>query len=142
MVSAERHTEKQRIAKRWREAAIAGDTAAIRRHLSDGRHIDALDKYGQTALMLAARHGHVDTLALLVEQGASLDVTAKYGLSALMLAVLNRHEDVARRLVAAGADLDIRGTGAPGFAGKTARGLAEDSGQLELAVDIALAGGH
>jgi ankyrin repeat protein len=78
---------------------------------------------------------------LLIDHGAALDVTAKYGLSALMLAVINRHEGIARRLVAAGADLALRGSGAPGFAGKTARALADDSGQVELAAHIAVAGG-
>ena len=125
----------------WHEAAIAGNTEAMARQLADGKPVDALDRYGQTALMLAARHGHDATVALLIELGAALDVTAKYGLSAAMLAVINGHDGVVRRLVAAGADLALQGTGAPGFAGKTARALAEDSCQAELAADIAAAGG-
>lgn len=129
------------MAADWHEAAIAGNTEAIAGQLADGKPVDALDGYGQTALMLAARHGHEATVALLIERGADLDVTAKYGLSALMLAVINRHAGIARRLVAAGADLGIEGTGAPGFAGKTARALAEDSGQVPLATEIAAAGG-
>jgi len=125
----------------WHKAAIAGNSEVIARQLADGKRIDALDGYGQTALMLAARHGHDGTVALLIDRGAALDVTAKYGLSALMLAVVNHHDGIARRLVAAGADLALQGTGAPGFAAKTARTLAEDSGQVELAADIAAASG-
>jgi ankyrin repeat protein len=125
----------------WHKAAVDGNTAVTARQLADGKRVDALDGYGQTALMLAARHGHDATVALLIDHGASLDVAAKYGLSALMLAVVNHHDGIARRLVAAGADLALQGTGAPGFAGKTARALAQDSGQVELAADIAAAGG-
>jgi len=129
------------MAEDWHRAAIVGDTEEMARQLADGKGVDALDGYGQTALMLAARHGHDASVVLLVDHGAALDVTAKYGLSALMLAVVNRHDGIARRLVAAGANLALQGTGAPGFAGKTARVLAEDSGQVELAAEIAAAGG-
>jgi hypothetical protein len=66
-------------------------------------------------------------------------VTAKFGLSALMLAIVNRHQSVARDLVDGGADLSLRGSGAPGFAGKTAHDLAFESGQPDLANHIRLA---
>ncbi len=121
----------------WRKAAIAGDHRAIERLLAEGTEIDGRDRYGQTALMLAALHGRDEVVRLLLQHGAELDVTAKYGLSALMLAVVNRRSEVARRLVDAGASTEIRGSGAPGFAGKTARQLAEQAGLAELAAHIA-----
>ena len=83
--------------------------------------------------MLAARHGRVEVVRLVLEYKAEMDVTAKYGLSALMLAVLYRHMEVAKQLVEAGANTQLRGSGAPGFAGKTARELAEQSGLDEFA---------
>ena len=43
---------------------------------------------------------------------------------ALMLAAINGRTEVVRILVDTGADLGLRGTGAPGFAGKTALDLA------------------
>jgi hypothetical protein len=46
-----------------------------------------------------------------------------------MLAVINDHTPIVRLLVEAGADIHIRGTGAPGFADKTAADLAEDLGR-------------
>jgi ankyrin repeat protein len=70
---------------------------------------------------------------ILVEAGAALDHTAKYHLSALMLAVINDRHTIVELLVAAGADPRIRGTGAPGFAGKTALDLAEDLGRTDIA---------
>jgi len=41
--------------------------------------------------------------------------------------------EVAKQLVEAGANTQLRGSGAPGFAGKTARELAEQSGLDEFA---------
>jgi ankyrin repeat protein len=94
--------------------------------------VNALDRYGQTALMLAAVGGHLPAVRSLVEAGADLDHRAKFGLTATMLAVVNEHVEVARVLASAGADLAVKGTGAPGFAGKTAADLARERGFLEL----------
>jgi ankyrin repeat protein len=117
----------------WRKAAVEGDVAVIDSLLREGIDIDSKDKYGQTALMLAARHGHAQAVQLLLRKEAALDATAKYRLSALMLAVIYRHVDIAQMLMAAGADLTLRGGGAPGFSGKTAADLAEDAGLEDLA---------
>ncbi len=117
----------------WRKAAIDGDILAIERLLAEGVDVDGLDHYAQTALMLAARHGHGDVVGLLLAAGADLDVTAKYRLSALMLAVINRHDVVARQLVDAGADVLLRSSGNTGLADQSARELAEQGGLFELA---------
>ena len=110
--------------EKWSRAIRQGDVEAVKEHLRSGIDINALDRYGQTALMLAAHHGHAEIVRLLVEHGADLNVTAKYNLSALMLAVVAGHENIARLLTHAGADLNITGSGAPGFAGKSAYDLA------------------
>ena len=123
----------------WRDAALAGDEASVMRLLAAGADVDAKDGYGQTALMLAATHGNDGVVRVLLAQGADTDITAKYGLSALMLAVINRHVNSARQLVDAGADLSSTGSGAPGFAGKTALDLAQHGGLTELAAYIAAA---
>jgi uncharacterized protein (DUF924 family) len=86
--------------------------------------------------MVAAHAGQHDVVTLLVEHGATLDVTAKFGLSALMLAVVAGHPEVVRLLAHAGADRSLRGTGAPGFAGKTARDLALARGLDDLAAEL------
>lgn len=116
----------------WEHAATRGDVEAARRLLEAGVNINARDRYGQTALMLAAHRGHVALVELLVEKGADLNVTAKYRLSALMLAVVAGHVEIARQLVRAGADVSIRGSGAPGFDGKTAYDLAVAREMKEL----------
>ena len=108
----------------FRGAAKRGDVEHMRALLDSGSDVNQRDRYHQTALMLAAQAGHLDVVRLLVERGADLDVAAKFSLTALMLAVIGGHVEVVRVLVAAGADLTVRGSGAPGFAGKTALGLA------------------
>ena len=49
-----------------------------------------------------------------------------------MLALVAGHADVARLLADAGTDLGLRGTGAPGFAGKSAYDLAVERGMHKL----------
>jgi len=36
----------------WKRAVVSGDIDAVRRLLASGTDVDALDRYGQTALML------------------------------------------------------------------------------------------
>ena len=119
--------------REWEESAKRGDADALAAHIAAGLDVDALDRYGQSALMLAARRGHLQAVRVLIRAGANLDITAKYGLSATMLAVINHHESVATALAAAGADLRLVGSGAPGFSGKSAAQLALDLGQQALA---------
>lgn len=117
----------------WQQAVQRGDLEALRRLLAQGQNINARDRYGQTALMLAARDGQSEMVTLLVQHEALLDHTAKYGLSALMLAVISGHAGIVKILVNAGADATIRGTGAPGFANKAAVDLAVAQGRHDIA---------
>ena len=120
----------------WQRAAEIGDALRLAEMLEAGAEIDTLDRYGQTALMLAARNGHYEAVSVLVDADADLDHTAKYNLSALMLAALNDRLEVVEQLMEAGADSEIEGSGAPGFAGKTALEIAEDLGREEIAEAI------
>lgn len=120
----------------WRDAVVRGDADDVAAMVLAGVDVDARDRHGQTALMLAAQRGHHGVLAVLVAAGASLNVTAKYGLSALMLAVVNLHGESAALLARAGADRTLRGSGAPGFSGKTAHDLAVERGMAELSTAL------
>jgi hypothetical protein len=102
-----------------------------------GHDIDAYDGWGQTALMRSAHAGRLEAVDWLIAHGADLDRTSKFHLSALMLAIIAGHPRVARRLVTAGADTTFTGSGAPGFAGKTAADLARERGDKRLAAYIA-----
>ena len=105
-------------------AVQADDVEALDRLFAISLDIDAKDDYGQTALMLAARDGRTSVTRWLIRRGAKLDHRAKFNLTALMLAVINARVEIVRALVEAGADLTVRGSGAPGFDGKTALDLA------------------
>jgi ankyrin repeat protein len=120
----------------WEEAITRGNIQLVLECLGRGADVNARDRHGQTALMLAAHAGYREIVEILIAHRANLDITAKYGLSALMLAVVAEHVDVARLLAQAGADRSLRGTGAPGFADKTAHHLAVERGMRELAAAV------
>jgi ankyrin repeat protein len=117
------------VTPEWKTAVRTGDVAALQALLTAGADIDALDEHGQTGLMNAARDGKTAVVRWLIEQGADLNHTAKYHLSALMLAVINGRDAIVGVLVDAGADRSIQGSGAPGFAGKTALDIARGGGR-------------
>jgi ankyrin repeat protein len=122
--------------REWEAAAKLGDASALAAQLAAGAEADALDRFGQSALMLAARGGHLEAVQVLIDARADLDVTAKFGLSATMLAVVNHHVAVARALAAAGANLALLGSGAPGFFGKSAVDLARERNLHDLVADL------
>jgi ankyrin repeat protein len=120
----------------WEGAITRADVQTVRELLGRGVDVDARDRHGQTGLMLAAHAGHREVVETLIAHGAMPNTTAKFGLTALMLAVVAGHAEVARLLARAGTDLSVRGTGAPGFAGKTAYDLAVERGMLDLCTDL------
>jgi len=120
----------------WENAIKRGDVQIVLALLGQGADVDARDRYGNTALMLAAHAGQREVVETLIAHRADLNITAKFGLSALMLALVAGHAEIAHLLAKAGADLSVRGTGAPGFAGKTAYDLAVERGMLELSAEL------
>jgi hypothetical protein len=72
----------------WEDAIKRGDVQIVLDLLGRGIDADARDRYGQTALMLAAHAGHREVVETLIAHRADLNVTAKYGLNALMLALI------------------------------------------------------
>lgn len=116
----------------WEQAVRQGNIGTLSQLLTAGADINARDQHGQTALMIAAHAGFAEVVTFLVGQGAALNHSAKHGLSALMLAVIGGHTNIVRTLVRAGAELTLRGTGTPGFSGKTALDLATAQGRLDI----------
>jgi ankyrin repeat protein len=112
------------VTDEWKAAVRADDAVQLERLFTAGVDIDAKDEHGQTAVMIAARDGRTASVRWLIEHGANLDHTAKFNLSALMLAVINGRDAIVGLLADAEADRTIRGTGAPGFDGKTALDIA------------------
>lgn len=92
----------------WEDAIKRGNLEIVLDLLARGIDVDARDRYGQTALMLAAHAGHREVVEILVAHRANVHITAKFGLSALMLALVAGHEEIARLLANAGSDLSLR----------------------------------
>jgi len=67
----------------WQSAANSGSVEQLKRLLTNN-DINSLNRYNQTASMIAAYKGHTDLVRLLVENGAKLDHTAKYTASELL----------------------------------------------------------
>jgi ankyrin repeat protein len=126
--------------REWMQAIEQGDLVAVRALAAEPGVLDSLDRYGQTAVMRAAKAGSSDVVALLVELGANLDHVAKFNLSAIMLAVIWNHPEIVRILRDGGADLNLRGSGAPGFHDKTALDLALAAGRDQIATILGDAG--
>jgi cytohesin len=81
------------------------------------------------ALYGAARNGHTETVAYLLERGADIDARGVFGATGLHWAAINGHRETVEFLVAHGADLSI---GDPEFAA-TPEGWAREGGHGEIA---------
>lgn len=123
-----------------------------------GTKVDAPNRRGETALMIAALHGQLDVVQLLVKRGAEVNrpgwgplhyaatnghaAVARYLLdenayidaqspnrtTPLMMAARHKHPDVVRLLIEAGADPTARNE-----AGLDAAGYLQRQGESELA---------
>lgn len=87
--------------------ARAGDTERLRAYVEQGVPVNLTDAAGNTLLMLAAYHGHAETVSVLVALGADPDRTNDRGKSPLASAIFKAEDDVVRVLLAAGADPDV-----------------------------------
>lgn len=110
-----------------RVVALAADlaredrTTELAEFLDHGLPVDAVTDSGDSLLMLAAYHGHDETVGALIERGADVDLRNARDQSPVAGAIFKGEDAVVRRLVAAGADLDA---GTP-----TARQAAEMFGR-------------
>jgi len=62
---------------------------------------------GLTALLFAAREGHVDCIPVLVKGGADVNATTPNGISGIVLALINGHYDAAGALIEAGTNPNL-----------------------------------
>ncbi len=104
--------------------AREGGTEMLADLLDHGLPADVVDEAGNSALMLAAYHGHPDTVSALIERGADVDRRNARNQSPVAGALFKGEDEVVRLLVAAGADLDA---GSP-----SGRETAAMFGQLHL----------
>lgn len=82
--------------------AREGKTTDLETYVSQGIPPNLTDSRGNTLLMLAAYHGHVDTVSMLLGKGADPNATNDRGQSPLAGAVFKDYEAVVKVLVQEG----------------------------------------
>ena len=90
------------------------DIEAVRRMLEEGMDPDVRGRStSETALMVAAHHGRVEIIDLLIAAGAGLNREDANGMSVLDKAVANNKPEAMKRLLRAGAKIGGLGRGGP-----------------------------
>ena len=90
-------------------AADAGITANINVLIRAGADINAHEEVdGDTPLIEAVRHGHIDAMRALLDASADVHATDDLGRTPLMFAAQFGREVMVKELLAAGADIDRR----------------------------------
>ena len=87
--------------------ARGGETERLQAYVEKGVPVNLTDATGNTLLMLAAYHGHAQTVSALASLGADPNRTNDRGQSPLAGAIFKGEDDVVRALLATGADPDI-----------------------------------
>jgi ankyrin repeat protein len=106
------------------DAARAGDAPVLRAYLEAGAPATLVNQAGDTLVMLAAYHGHAETVRLLGAHGADVGTANDRGQTPLAGAVFKGYADVVDALLDLGADPDA---GSP-----TARQAAHMFGRTDL----------
>lgn len=118
------------------KATERGDLPAVKRLLvQEGAQVNAKNKDGDTALILAVRRGYRGTVQELLAKGAEVNVKNKDGHTALMFAAWRGDQGIVQDLLAKGAEVNVKGK-----SGATALKLASLAGHREVADLLARAG--
>jgi uncharacterized protein len=94
------------LAGRVFDLARGGATADLAAYLDAGVPADLTNDKGDTLLILAAYHGHPDSVAALLGHGADHSRINDRGQTPLAAAVFRQSTETVRHLLAAGADPD------------------------------------
>ncbi|MGD6749097.1 ankyrin repeat domain-containing protein [Streptomyces sp. BH105] len=116
--------QTKRVIALAQDLAREGSTAELVEFVEHGLPVDVTDAQDNSLLMLAAYHGHADTVRALLRLGADPDLRNARDQSPVAGALFKGADDVVAVLLDAGADLD---TGTP-----TARAAAAMFGREHL----------
>ena len=94
------------LAHQMFDLARAGEADQLEAYVRAGVPVDLTDASGNTLLMLAAYHGHTDTVQVLAGLGRGRGPGQRPGQTPLAGAVFKAEPEVVAALVAAGADPD------------------------------------
>jgi len=86
-------------------AARAGDQAAVGRALADGASVNARNRVGETALVMALQNDRPALAMDMVKAGTDVNLAAVNGVTPLMAAAHAGQTDIVRALLAKGADI-------------------------------------
>lgn len=116
------------------DATRNNDKATVENYLSKfpGRIVNAKDRDGHYALLMATIQGHTGIVSLLLEKGAALDMVNNAGHSALIGATIKGDKDLVALLLQKGAGLDAKNN----FNGYTALMWAKSCGHGDIAMQI------
>ena len=98
--------ESARVIELSMHFAREGMTGELAGFVDHGLPSDVQDDDGNTPLMLAAYHGHSETVQMLIERGADVDLRNNRNQAPVAGALFKGEDDVVRLLITAGADLD------------------------------------
>src|SRR3954447_26192226 len=101
-----------KLARRVFDLARGGSTDELAEYVDAGVPVDLTNDKGDTLLILAAYHGHPDTVAALLARGADHGRANDRGQTALAAAVFKQSAETVTRLLEAGADPDAGGPSA------------------------------
>lgn len=88
------------------DLARSGDAATLTAYLEAGVPANLTNDRGDTLLMLAAYHGHLEAVSALLDHGADPNRPNDKGQTPAAGAVFKGEDDILRALLAAGADPD------------------------------------
>lgn len=95
----------------FREAALEGRTAEVKRGLESGINIEAVQPGREhTALHMAAFNGHTETVLFLLKKGANVDCRDFEGKTPLIHACTGPYAETVEALIKAGADVNAKGS--------------------------------
>ena len=100
------------LAGRVFDLARGGYTDELVAYVDAGVPVDLTNDKGDTLLILAAYHGHPETVGALLDRGADHSRANDRGQTALAAAVFRQSADTVTRLIDAGADPDAGGPSA------------------------------
>ncbi|MFJ8808765.1 ankyrin repeat domain-containing protein [Streptomyces sp. NPDC102490] len=98
--------QTERVVAIAMDLAREGGTEQLLEFVAHGLPVDVRDPAGNTLLMLAAYHGHADTVAALIRHGGDPDLRNDRDQSPIAGALFKGADDVVTVLLRAGADLD------------------------------------
>jgi ankyrin repeat protein len=94
--------------KTYLDAVEQGDTELVKEQLDSGSFdVNESDEHGRTALIKAAKHGHVDIVRVLVSRGADVNARDNRGTNALYWASSNGHTDIVEELIRHHSDVEV-----------------------------------